>query len=168
MPYEWTKSAPDAVSGADCHVLRLWPHRSLPRRGFVWFIGTTAALTGLPLAAVLGTSALWGILPFIVLVIWGIWAALNRSYRTGTICEELRLNRACLDVQRRDPDRPGRCWRTNSYWVRAQIRKGPVENYLTLTDGKREIELGAFLSSEERLTLVRELQQCLAEVRRQP
>ena len=56
MPYEWlkdTQGAPDH-SGAPLHGaerplahLRLWPFRSLPKRGFVWFIGATAAL-GVP------------------------------------------------------------------------------------------------------------------------
>ncbi|WP_245008504.1 DUF2244 domain-containing protein [Paracoccus marcusii] len=43
--------------------MTLWPHRSLPKRGFVWFIGTTATLLLLPILAVLGTQVLWGCCP---------------------------------------------------------------------------------------------------------
>ena len=60
MPFEWVndrKEAPE-ISGASFHakggpalaVLHVWPHRSLPKKGFVWFIGATFVLIMLPLA----------------------------------------------------------------------------------------------------------------------
>ncbi|RMC33251.1 DUF2244 domain-containing protein [Paracoccus alkanivorans] len=164
MPYEWHDTAPED-SGAVSYRLILWPYRSLPRRGFVWFIGITAALMALPLAAVLGTSVLWGLLPFAVAAIWAIWIALQRSYRSGETREELRLDRDRLEIWRHDPGRADRIWQTNPYWVRAMLREGPVENYLTLTDGQREIELGAFLTAQERRELCDELARRLAELR---
>jgi uncharacterized membrane protein len=156
MPYEWIQPAPDH-SGAVLHELRLWPHRSLPRKGFVWFIAVTAALVSLPLLAVLGTAVLWGLLPFMALAVGGIWLAIQQTYRSGQTHEELLLNRQTLRVRRHDPGKPLREWQTNSYWVRASLRKGPVESYLTLTDGQREIELGVFLTPDERRELCAEL-----------
>ncbi|MBO9455525.1 DUF2244 domain-containing protein [Paracoccus sp. R12_1] len=164
MPYEWQDAAPDD-SGAVCFRLRAWPYRSLPVRGFVWFIGATAALLALPLLAALGTAVLWGLLPFAALVVWGMWYALQRSYRSGETVEELTLDRQTLWLQRHDAGRPVRQWKTNSYWVRPALRKGPVEDYLTLTDGQREIELGAFLTPEERRALCADLQNRLARLR---
>ena len=59
MPVEWVGSASGApdISGASFRSdgdpplvrLHLWPNRSLPRRGFVAFIGTTFALVLVPL-----------------------------------------------------------------------------------------------------------------------
>lgn len=164
MPYEWQDTAPDA-SGAVSHRLRAWPYRSLPVRGFVWFIGVTVTLLALPLMAALGTAVLWGLLPFMALAVGAIWYALRLSYRSGETVEELTLDRQVLTVLRRDPGRAPRRWQTNSYWVRAALRKGPVEDYLTLTDGQHEIELGAFLTPEERRSLCQELQHRLAEMR---
>ena len=164
MPYQWTETAPD-VSGAVSHRLLLWPYRSLPRRGFVWFIGVTAVLLGLPMVALLGSSALWGLLPFEVLAVVGIWLALQHSYRSGETREELRLSSSRLYLRRTDPGQPPREWETNTYWVRAMLRPGPVEDYLTLSDGKREIELGGFLTPEERRQLLGELQQRLVALR---
>ena len=48
MPYRWTDhdAAPER-SGAVSHELVAWPHRSLPRSGFVWFIAATAGLLAL-------------------------------------------------------------------------------------------------------------------------
>ena len=164
MPYEWKDTAPDR-SGAVSYRLILWPYRSLPRRGFVWFIGVTAALMALPLAAVIGTRVWWGLLPFFALVMLGIWVALNRSYRSGEVREELVFSRDRLELLRQDPGKPDRNWKANPYWVRARLRKGPVEKYLTLTDGQRELELGAFLTPEERESLCDELQRRLNQLR---
>lgn len=167
MPYHWTEqpAAPEQ-SGAVSHEVVLWPHRSLPRRGFVWFIGATAALLALPLLAVVGRAVLWGLLPFAVAAVAGLWFAIGRSYRSGETREVLRLGREVLDLTRSDPGRPDRRWRTNPYWVRVALRgDGPVEAYLTLAAEGREIELGAFLSPDERRALEPELRQRLGGLR---
>lgn len=164
MPYEWQDAAPED-SGAVSHQLRAWPYRSLPMRGFVWVIAVTAILSCLPLLAVIGTTVLWGLLPFAALMIWGLWFALQRSYRSGDTLEELSMDKETLSVRRVDPGKPERNWHTNSYWVRPSLRKGPVEDYLTLTDGQREVELGSFLTPDERRSLCREIQSRLASLR---
>ena len=145
--------------------LVLWPFRSLPRKGFVWFIGATAVLLAVPLIGVLGTVVLWGLLPFMVLTMGGMWWALQHSYRSGETREDLQVNRDRLRIYRSDPGRPDRTWETNTYWARPVLRKGPVDDYLTLTDGQREIELGAFLTPEERRDLHRDLIRRLADLR---
>ncbi|RQP06880.1 MAG: DUF2244 domain-containing protein [Paracoccus sp. BP8] len=163
MPYAWHDTAPED-SGAVSYRLEVWPHRSLPRRGFVWVIGLTATGLALPLLAVVGTTVLWGLLPFAALAVWALWHAIRRSY--GTAHEVMLLDRDRLILTRSDPGREDRIWRTNPYWVRASLRPGgPVEDYLVLTDGKREVELGAFLSPEERLALRDELERRLAGLR---
>lgn len=161
MPYEW-RDNPDGKPGAQ---LVAWPFRSLPRKGFVWFIGTTVVLLALPLSAVLGRAVLWGLLPFMALTVGGIWYALQRSYRSGETHEVLTLTPGKLSVTRHDPGQTDRHWETNAYWARPILRKGPVEDYLTLTDGQREIELGAFLTPEERRTLHDQLLRRLADLR---
>lgn len=165
MPYEWTDTAPD-ISGAVSYRLEAWPYRSLPPRGFVWVIGLTAGALALPLLAMIGSAVLWGLLPFALLAVWGLWHAIQRSYRSGTTREVLILTPDALTLTRRDPGRTDRVWKTNPYWVRAGLRgNGPVEDYLVLTDGRREVELGAFLSPEERVALRDDLDRRLAAMR---
>ncbi|WP_442793954.1 DUF2244 domain-containing protein [Paracoccus sp. SMMA_5_TC] len=145
--------------------LELWPHRSLPPQGFVWVIGLTAGFLALPLVAVIGRTALWGLLPFAGLAVWALWAAIRRSYRCPR--EVMDLSRDRLALRRSDPGKPDRSWQTNPYWVRVSLRQGgPVEDYLVLTDGRREVELGAFLAPEERVALSDELNQRLEALRR--
>ncbi|WP_423209344.1 DUF2244 domain-containing protein [Paracoccus yeei] len=142
----------------------IWPHRSLPARGFAWAIGLAAAGLALPLVALVGTAVLWGLLPFAGLAVWGLWAAMRRSYRGPR--EALELARDRLRLVRSDPGRADRIWQTNPYWVRVALRTGgPVEDYLTLTDGRREVELAAFLSPEERVALKDDLERRLGALR---
>jgi len=161
VPYQW-------LDQDGTRLLHARPHRSLPRTGFVWFIGITAGLLSLPLIALLGSVLMWALLPFMLAAIAAVWWAIERSYRSGTSFEVLRLTRDRIGLTRHDPGQPDRHWQANPYWIRAEIRPGPVERYLVLTgDHKtgREIELGAFLTPEERSALQTELNRELARLR---
>jgi len=166
MPYHWLTQAPET----DIRRMHLWPYRSLPKRGFVWFIGGTAALIALPMIAVLGTPVLWGVLPFVLLALAGIWLALQRSYRDGEILEELTLTPSEVRLTRQGPRHMRAEWQANAHWVQVELHAtgGPVPNYLTLRGGPRHVEIGAFLSEDERLSLLDELQAALAGNRRGP
>lgn len=161
MPYEWQPQKGESRS------LHLWPHRSLNQRGFVWFIGGTAALIAMPLIATFGNPVLWGLLPFLVGAIGGIWFALRKNARDREILEILSLSPSCITLTRHGPKGLRQDWQANPYWVRLDCHPtgGPVPHYLTLKGGDREVEIGAFLAEEERLTLQRELSAALAALR---
>lgn len=167
MPYRWEK--PDKAldpSGALSLpvVLQLWPHRSLTPRGFVSFIGASAALLAFPLLALLGTPALWVIFAFAAASIAGIWAALTRNNRDRAVSEQLFLWRDRIILTHRDGQGREQTWSANPYWVRVTLHPtgGPVPAYLTLKGQDREVELGAFLTPEERRALADELRARLA------
>lgn len=167
MPYQWTEPGPPAGDAPPVAQLRLWPHRSLPRGGFVGFFGATAALAALPLLTVLGSPVLWGLLPFFVITFTALWFALQASYRTGEVREELHLWPDRVLLMRHDRRGPPRSWEANPHWIRATLHEtgGPVPNYLTLTGSGRTVEIGAFLSEEERLDLKPELEDALRRLR---
>lgn len=163
MPYRWEKRDSGTL------VLRVWPHRSLTPRGHAGFVATTAVLLAVPLLAVFGSPALWGLLPFVLAALAGVMLALAHSNRRrGGISEELVLTEGQARLRRRDPGRADRLWQANPYWIRVVLRAdGPVEDYLTLAgDNPREVELGAFLSPEERARLAAELREVLGQFRR--
>ena len=161
MPYEFLPSPPSESR------LHLWPYRSLPRRGFVWFIGGTASLIAVPLIAVVGTPVLWGLLPFLLATIGAVWWALERSYRDGEIVEDLALSADQITLVRHGPRGRRQDWQANPHWVRLTLHAtdGPVPDYLTLTGNGREVELGAFLTPAERVALRGELIDLLAKMR---
>jgi uncharacterized membrane protein len=176
MPYEWVGSVgqPPAIDHAASHGsgapplvrLHLWPHRSLPKRGFVLFIGATFGLVLLPLIAVLGTPVLWGLLPFVLGTLALTWGLLQKSYRDGEILEELTLWSDHATLIRQSRGRDPQSWDANPFWVSVQVHKtgGPVESYLTLKGAGREVELGAFLSKDEREALYPILGETLSRV----
>ena len=131
-------------------------------QGFAWFIGTTAALFSLPLLAILGSPTVWILLAFMLLAVCGIWRALmaNRAHRQ--IHEELTLSPDRVRLEHRLPKRPPKTWDAAPSWITVHLsQEGPVEDYLTLRGGGREVELGAFLTPAERKDLYAELQRLI-------
>ena len=139
--------------------ITLTPYKSLTPTGFVWFIGITATLIVMPHLSVIGTSVIWGLLPFIIAAVWGVWASLKRSWRDMDLYEEVTIWDDLVRIERHDPKNRVRDWEANPYWVRLKLHEagGPVPKYLTLSGAGREIELGAFLTPGERV----ELKSCL-------
>jgi uncharacterized membrane protein len=154
MPYEWLPP-----QDGEQH-LHLWPHRSLTQRGFVGFVGLTAALIVVPLVANLGSPVLWALLPFLLGTIWAIWFALRKNGRDRDIVEDLALTPDRITLVRHGPRGQRQAWEANPYWVRVTLHEtgGPVPNYLTLKGEGRVVELGAFLSEAERIALREDLQ----------
>lgn len=159
MPYAWTH---DSGAAPAAH-LRLWPHRSLPRKGFAAFILATFAMITIPLYPHLGTVVLWGLLPFLLLAVAGLWWGLERSYRDARMSEELHIDSANVHLLRTNPGGARQEWECPSYWVQPQIHVsgGPVAHYITLRGKGREVELGAFLSEDERKLLYGEVVEAL-------
>ena len=95
MPYHWSETSQvDKVQ-----TLTLWPHQSLPPKGLAAFVLATFTMITLPLFGLLGTKLLWGLLPFLMIAVLGVWYALSRSQKDRSILEVLnnfpRRNAAC-------------------------------------------------------------------------
>ncbi len=136
----------------------LRPNRSLSQRGARLVMVFTAAGLGVSLVPFLGTPVGWALLPFLIAALVALNMAIRRSYRDGTLREEVRVWPDLITVQRVEPRGGVQRWHANPYWVTATLHEGArVEKYLTLAGGGREIELGAFLSPEQRMELHDEL-----------
>lgn len=165
MPYRWTHTQTAAQDGPLARLV-LWPNQSMTGKGFATFIGITAAMLSLPLVALLGSPITWVLMLFFLAAIWAVWFALMKNRQHMSLHEELAIWPDRLHLAHIRPSRPAQKWEANPYWVSTHLRKdGKVENYLTLKGGGREVELGAFLSPEERATLREELDTALAQAR---
>ncbi len=161
MPYEWippTKDAPETR-------LHLWPHRSLPKRGFVWTIGGAFAAALIPLIGFLGTAHLWWLLAPFLIALSGLYFLLGKSYRDAEIFEEMVLTETRITLTRHGPRARLQTWQANPHWTRISRHEtgGPVPEYVTLKGEGREVEIGAFLSEDERKRLFYELKSVLAQ-----
>mgnify|MGYP001044761974 CR=1 FL=1 len=140
--------------------ITLWPHRSLGRTGFRNTMILVAFGLLLPTLPLFFTTAGWTMVPFIGGAFLMMWLAFKLNYRHGRITEHLSLWSDIIAVERHELDGEIKRWKANPYWLRIKLIKegGPVDNYLTLIGNDREIELGAFLSPEERLALKDEIE----------
>jgi uncharacterized membrane protein len=120
---------------------------------FAFGVGT------LPLYGLLGSVALWGILPFVLVMVGGLWWGLERSYKDGAILEELTLGDNILHLRHTPARGAAKKWACSIYWTRAELHAhgGPVTDYVTLSGNGRTVEIGSFLSEEERNQLYVEL-----------
>ena len=144
MPYHWTETK-------DSQTLTLWPHRSLPIRGFVGVFGGIFILAMLPLFGLIGTSLLWGMLPFVLITLTGLYFAFMHTYRTGDAREVLVIGSEETTLRHTPHKGPALDWSCNTYWTRAHIypRGRPVPHYITPQGNGREAELRKFLSEDE-------------------
>ncbi|WP_390910479.1 DUF2244 domain-containing protein [Pseudosulfitobacter sp. SM2401] len=158
MPYKWT-----SPKGATTQTMHLYPHQSLPARGMAAFVLTTFTLILIPTLPLLGSPILWGLLPFLLLAVWGMYFALQRNHKARQISEVLTLDTDTTQLIRTNPNGDTQTWDCNRYWT--QVTKyetdGPVPHYVTLKGMGREVEIGAFLSEEERIALFEDLQRAL-------
>lgn len=166
MPYSW--STPDAT--APVQELQLWPHESLPPKGFAGFILATFILILIPLLSLLGSVLLWGLLPFLLLAVGGLWYALDRSHRNAQVLEIFTLTDKHAHLIRHNPTGAAQEWQCNRYWTTTHmhVTDGPVPHYVTLKGGGREVEIGAFLSEDERIALFDDLNRALRDEVGQP
>lgn len=163
MPYAWS----DSDSTSDSRTLDIWPHRSLSRRGFAGFILITCVMLCFPLLPLLGTVALWGILPFLILAVTAVWMAIEASYKAGRLHEALTIREGEVRLVRTNPRGDRQEWNCNSYWTQVNLHPtgGPVDYYVTLAGKGREVEIGAFLSEDERKALYGELSDTFRKLR---
>ena len=159
MPYDIREDIKDT----QIKIIEVWPYNSLKPKGFVLFLGSTFVLISLPLFNVLGTTVFWGLLPFLLVAFMGVWFALRQSLNDRQILEQLTLSKEEIALIRQNPTGEHKRWVCSPYWAKLKIyeTEGPVANYITLTGNGREVELGAFLSEDERKTLYEELEHLL-------
>lgn len=166
MPYEWIPPEHSQHRPPPVAELHAWPYRSLPRRGFVWFIMASVGLLGLPLSALIGSQALWIVLAFMALAIWAVWAAIERSYRDGEILEELTIWPDRITLRQSARGQVTAPWEANPHWIRIIVHEGhKLPHYMTLQGGPREVELAAFLTPDQRRVIESDLRAILRDLR---
>lgn len=166
MPYRWTHAAPSG-HGEPVARLTLWPHQSMTAGGFVAFMAISSGIIALPLLAVLGSAVAWVLMGFFAAALAAIWWAIAANRAQQSQHEELAIWPDRMWLSHVEPRRAPLEWEANPYWVSVHLREtgGPVEKYLTMRGSDREVEIGAFLSPEERAALHGELTRVLARLR---
>jgi uncharacterized membrane protein len=88
-----------------------------------------------------------------------VYWALQHNHRARQIEEVLTLDDTTARLVHTTAKGEVKDWDCNRYWT--QVKKydddGPVPHYVTLRGEGREVEIGAFLSEEERIALYDDL-----------
>ncbi len=166
---KFKRAAYDAALSSSAPVLRddapiwettLWPNRSLGPVGFRNTMLIAALGFALPVIPFVWAGAYWILLPFVFVAFGSLWLAFKMNNRHGQLREHIGLWPDLIAVERHELNGEIKRWQANPYWLRIKFVKsgGPVDNYLTLIGSDREIEIGAFLSPEERTALKSQLE----------
>jgi uncharacterized membrane protein len=143
----------------------LYPNRSLGRFGFHLLMAAIVLVSG-AIGAAFVLAGAWPVTGFLGLDVLLLYLAFRWNYRQGRRAEFIRLDGTELVVRRVEPSGRRRGWRFDAYWVHVAI--DDFSNQLTLSSHGRSLEVGAFLSPEERLEIGNALRAALAAHRRAP
>jgi uncharacterized membrane protein len=132
----------------------LTPHRSLTPTGKRVVIGLVAALALVPGLVFYGAGA-WPVVGFMGLDVLGIWAALTISMRGGKAYEVITLWPTALELKKIDAKGGEEVLNFAPKAVRFLVDRDYNERVtaLWLKADTRKVPLGAFLSTDEKLSL---------------
>ncbi|MFO1190025.1 MAG: DUF2244 domain-containing protein [Alphaproteobacteria bacterium] len=143
----------------------LRPHRSLTPVGFWVIIGILVAAS-FAMGTLFLIKGAWPVFGFYGLDVALVYWALKASNRQGRLFERLELWPDTLMVQQVSAH--GRVTRSEfqPYWLKVDLEEHDSgDNRLTLRSHGRELEIGAFLAPEEKITLALALRGALAKAR---
>jgi uncharacterized membrane protein len=143
----------------------LWPHRSLPPRGFrllMLGLGFLSLVAGISFVSV----GAWPICGFFGLDVALLYLAFRISYRSARQRETLRLADDQFTVERVGVYGERRQWRFQPFWLRVVLEERPDEsNRLSLASHGRSLVIGDFLAPPIRRELAASLREVLARWR---
>ena len=134
--------------------LTIWPHRSCDRKTFILILFIISFILIIPSFLFLSLSFAISILPFSLLSIFLFFFVGNKNFNDALLIEKLKIYPKKIILERKEPNNEIKKWHSNPYWTKVNIyNNGPVESYLTLKGNGKEVELGSFLTPEERISL---------------
>jgi uncharacterized membrane protein len=143
----------------------LWPHRSLPPRGFrlvMLGLGVMSFIAGICFVA----AGAWPVCGFFGLDVALLYLAFRLSYRSARQRETLRLADDQFTVERVDIYGERRLWRFQPFWLKVVLEERRDEsNRLLLASHGKSIAIGDFLAPPVRRDLAATLREVLARWR---
>jgi uncharacterized membrane protein len=146
----------------------LYPNRSLGRTGFAVLMGAIVLVSAAVGAGFMMVGA-WPVTGFFGLDVVLIYFAFRWRDREARRAEFVRLDRDGLTVRRLDPNGSSQSWHFEPYWLRVSLEAASRHHHrLILRSHGQQLEIGAFLTSDERAELAHALQAALREHRAAP
>ena len=145
--------------------MRMFPTRSLDTHGTKVVSGIIACGFLLPIIPFIGSPIGITLTIFSGLTFYLFLALLQRNFQEGQTFEEILISKRKIIVVHKEKNKEQKTWEGNPYWTKVDvdIHNAKLKNYLTLAGKGRHIELGAFLSPDERIELRDKIQNALAK-----
>ena len=145
--------------------IRLVPNRSLNSNGTKVVFAVIASGFLLPIIPFIGSPIGTTLTIFSGLTFYLFLTMLQRNFQQGSTFEEVLISKNRIKVVHKEKNKKLMTWECNPYWtkVHLDINNPKLKNYLTLAGKGKRIELGAFLSPDERLELRDKIQNALAK-----
>ena len=145
--------------------IRLAPNRSLDSQGTKVVFAVVACGFLLPIIPFIGSPIGTTLTIFSGLTFYLFLTLLQRNFQQGSTFEEILISKNKIIVVHQEKNKEQMTWECNPYWtkVHLDINNPKLKNYLTLAGKGKYIELGAFLSPDERLELRDKIQNALAK-----
>ena len=147
--------------------IRLVPNRSLDSYGTKVVFCVIACGFLLPIIPFIGSPIGTTLTIFSGLTFYLFLTLLQKSFQQGHIFEEISISKNKIVVVHQEKNKEKKTWEGNPYWtsVHVDFHNQKLKNYLTLAGKGRHIELGAFLSPDERIELGDKIQIALAKAK---
>ena len=145
--------------------IRLAPNRSLDSYGTKVTFAVIACGFLLPIIPFIGSPIGTTLTIFSGLTFYLFLTLLQKNFQQGSTFEEILISKNKIVVVHQEKNKEQMTWECNPYWtkVHLDINNPRLKNYLTLAGKGKRIELGAFLSPDERLELRDKIQNALAK-----
>ena len=143
----------------------LYPNRPLPTGGFVVLMGLVAAVSAALGGAFVALGA-WPVTGFLALEVLALYLAFRCARRQSRRMELIQLDRDGLVVRRTFPRGQVEEHRFHPYWARVEVdRIRGNQARLALSSHGHRIEIGRFLTVDEKCQLQRALTAALTSLR---
>ena len=145
--------------------IRLVPNRSLNSNGTKVVFAVIAFGFLLPIIPFIGSPVGTTLTIFSGLTFYLFLTLLQKNFQQGSTFEEILISRRKIKVVHQEKNKDRLTWECNPYWTKVHLdtNNPRLKNYLTLAGKGKRIELGAFLSPDERLELRDKIQNALAK-----
>ena len=139
----------------------LHPHRSLSPRGFL-ILMTVLSAVALSLGLRFFLVGAWPVMGFMGVDVLAVYIAFKINYRRARLFETVQLTDDRLTVRRVAPNGEEREWQFMPSWVKVRMDDPPgAKSPLTLSSHGKALEIGSFLTPEERLEVAHALRSAL-------
>ncbi len=146
---------------------KLYPHRSLGRKGFVFLISFIAVIC-LAIGGFFWSIGAWPVFGFLGLDVLAIYIAFKVNYRDARAFEEVSISRQEMRILKTSPSGTCKTYTFNPIWTRFLVKRHDEIGItsMEILSRKMRLRIGDFLNPHDRESFAREFGAALASAKR--